>query len=225
MSSSVTVIVGQVGDGFAPIAHYCKGTVYIIIFRPLKENDDTALIREDLNLNFVHINFFNALSSYKTIKNLKKDILDKYGGIDVLINTCTYNFEADANFTDEYKANTLVNFNCLSIMKVCEILCSALKSGHSTVIYCALKYDYLSAIPDINIKKTIQDNKLTSHQLTVWLNQYLEATKQNSHKAIWGNIPYAVSKAGFVALKNIYKRKFQARGILNLLTYFTILHL
>ena len=210
--SLVTVVVGQVGDDFAPIAHYCKGTVYIISYMKLEEINLTALKRDDLNIKYVYINFFNALSSFKTIKDLKNDILQKYGGIDVLINNCTYNFQANTTFPIDIQASALVNFNCFTVMKVCEVLFRLLKIGSSTVIYCALKYDYFCAIPDNNKKKTIQDNKLTSYQLKKWLNQYLEATAQKNHEVAWGNSPYAVSKAGFVALKNIHKRKLVSKG-------------
>ncbi|CAH0731467.1 unnamed protein product, partial [Brenthis ino] len=43
--------------------------------------------------------------------------------------------------------------------------------------------------------------------------QYIKATKQSSYEAVWGGSPYAVSRAGFIAMLNLHKNTLNKKGI------------
>lgn len=211
MSSLVTVIIGQVGDGFAPVANHCKGTVYIISQGRLQVKNVAALKKRGHIVNHLNANFKKLSKLSKKVCYMRNDIKRNYGGIDVLINTATYNCDYNSNVAVHFQAKTVAYFNCLAVMTICGKLFPILRNGTSTVIYCTLKHNYRHIIPNI-LKNRFENIKLTFNHIRLFIYQYLKATKQRTYEAEWGSSPYAVSRAGFIAMKNLHRNILNIKG-------------
>lgn len=212
MTTKVAVVTGaNKGIGFGIVRGLCKrfnGAVYLTsrdVGRGKKAVAD--LEKEGLSPKYHQLD----VTDPKSIETFRDYIKKTYGGIDILVNNAAIAFKADATEPVAVQAEETCFVNYFSLVSVCNILFPILRDG-ARVVNVSSSTGHLSRIPSESLQKRLKDPSLTVEQLSALIQQYVEAAKQGTHAAEWGNSSYAVSKVGVSALTRIQQRMLNDRG-------------
>ncbi|XP_013192568.2 carbonyl reductase [NADPH] 3-like [Amyelois transitella] len=213
MNTKIAVVTGSnKGIGFAIVRGLCKrfpGLVYLTSRnekRGLKAVED--LKKEGLNPNYHQLD----ITSTKSIETFRDYIKEKYGGIDVLVNNAAIAFKSKAKEPVSVQAEETIFVNYFSVLSTCEILFPIMRNG-GRVVNISSSCGHLSHIPSEALKKRFTDPNLTILELSDLMRQYVDAAKQGTQLAEWGNSSYVVSKVGVTALTKIQQKMLKDRDI------------
>lgn len=212
MSSKVAIVTGSnKGIGFAIVRGICKrfeGVVYLTS-RDVKRGEQAVedLKKEGLNPNYHQLD----ITDTKSVEAFRDYIKEKYGGIDILVNNAAIAFKNNATEPVAVQAEQTLFVNYFSTLSTCDILFPILRNG-ARVVNVSSSAGHLRNIPSKKLRERLQDPALTIEELSDLMRQYVEAAKQGTQAAEWGNSSYAVSKVGLTALTKIQQRLFGDRG-------------
>ncbi|KAJ0171027.1 hypothetical protein K1T71_013226 [Dendrolimus kikuchii] len=213
MSAKVAVVTGSnKGIGFAIVRGLCKrfdGVVYLTSRD--EERGKTAvaeLNKEGLSPNYHQLD----VTDKKSLENFRDYIKSKYDGIDVLVNNAAIAFKGSSREPVNVQAEQTLFVNYFSLVSTCEILFPIIKNG-GRVVNLSSSCGHLSRIPNEELRNKLKSPTLTVEELSELMQQYIDAAKQGTHSAMWGNSSYVVSKVGVSALTKIQQRMLNDRDI------------
>jgi carbonyl reductase 1 len=133
--------------------------VYIVI---------TSNFQTGLNPHFHTLD----INDEKSIAELKNYLVDKYGGLDVLVNNAgiAYKVAATDPFAEQAKNTVATNF--FGTMKVCDALFPILKP-HARVVNVSSSCGYLGHIPSAQLKQKLASPTLTRQELIDLMNEFV----------------------------------------------------
>ncbi|XP_072945797.1 carbonyl reductase [NADPH] 1-like [Epargyreus clarus] len=213
MSPKVAVVTGaNKGIGFAIVRGLCKrfeGVVYLTSRDVERGKEAVAqLATEGLKPSYHQLD----ITDRKSIEVFRDYLKGKYGGIDVLVNNAAIAFKSNAPDPVAVQAEQTLFVNYFSLVSVCEVLFPLLNNG-ARVVNISSSCGHLSLIPSETLREKLKDPKLTVAELSGLMQQYVDAAKQGTHAADWGNSSYVVSKVGVTALSIIQQRELHDRDI------------
>ncbi|XP_026733552.1 carbonyl reductase [NADPH] 1-like isoform X2 [Trichoplusia ni] len=213
MASKVAVVTGaNKGIGFAIVRGLCKrfeGVVYLTSRDIGRGKQAVAdLEKEGLNPKYHQLD----ITKKQSVETFRDYIKSQYDGIDILVNNAAIAFKSAAPEPVSVQAEQTLFVNYFSLLSTCEILFPILKNG-ARVVNLSSSAGHLSRIPSQALRNRLKDEKLTIPELSNLMQQYVDAAKQGTHAAEWGNSSYVVSKVGVTALSNIQQRMVRDRDI------------
>ncbi|XP_045456656.1 carbonyl reductase [NADPH] 1-like [Melitaea cinxia] len=213
MSAKVAVVTGaNKGIGFAIVRGLCKrfdGVVYLTSRDEKRGNDAVAALKnEGLQPKYHQLD----ITSTQSLQVFHDYIKEEYGYIDVLVNNAAIAFKNKAPEPAGVQAEETLRVNYFSVLSTCDILFPLLRNG-ARVVNVSSSAGHLSCIPSEKLRAKFQDPKLTIPELSDLMRQYIEAAKQGTQAAEWGNSSYVVSKVGLTALTMIQQRLLNDRDI------------
>ncbi|XP_045456662.1 carbonyl reductase [NADPH] 3-like [Melitaea cinxia] len=213
MSAKVAVVTGaNKGIGFAIVRGLCKrfdGVVYLTSRNEKRGKDAVAALEnEGLRPKYHQLD----ITSTQSLQVFHDYIKEKYGYIDVLVNNAGIMFKSNAPEPEGVQAEETLRVNYFSVLSTCEILFPLLRNG-ARVVNISSSLGHLSYIPSEKLRQKFQDPKLTIPELSDLMRQYVEAAKQGTQAAEWGDSAYNVSKVGLTALTMIQQRLLNDRDI------------
>lgn len=213
MSDKVAVVTGaNKGIGLAIVRGLCKrfaGVVYLTSRDEERGRHAIAeLSKEGLKPNYHQLDITDKTS----LENFRDYIKSKYAGIDVLVNNAAIAFKQASREPVAVQAEQTLFVNYFSLVSTCEILFPIVKNG-GRVVNLSSSAGHLSRIPNMDLRNKLKSPTLTVEELSELMQQYVDAAKQGTHSAVWGNSSYVVSKVGVSALTMIQQRMLNDRDI------------
>ncbi|KAJ8707332.1 hypothetical protein PYW08_010584 [Mythimna loreyi] len=213
MATKVAVVTGaNKGIGFAIVRGLCKrfdGDVYLTsrnIERGKKAIED--LEKEGLKPKYHQLD----VTDKQSLEVFRDYIQNKYGGIDILVNNAGIAFGRNSTEPVAVQAEQTIFGNYSALVLTSQILNPILKNG-ARVVNVSSSYAHLSNIPSLALREKFKDENLTVEGLSELMQQYVDAAKQGTHAADWGNSSLVVAKVGVTALSNIHQRLLSSRDI------------
>lgn len=218
--SKVAVVTGSnKGIGFAIVRGLCKkfeGVVYLTSRDVERGKKAVAeLEKEGLHPSFHQLD----ITDNKSIETFRDFLNQKHGGIDILVNNAAIAFKQNATEPVAVQAEQTVAVNYFAVLNTCERLFPLIRNG-GRVVNVSSSAGHLSRIPSEELRKRFQDPNLTVPELSEMMQAYVEAAKQGTHAAEWGNSSYCVSKVGLTALTLIQQRLLNDRGKFTILFFY-----
>ncbi|CAH4032796.1 carbonyl reductase [NADPH] 1-like [Pieris brassicae] len=213
MPTKVAVVTGSnKGIGFAIVRGLCKrfdGDVYLTS-RDLNrgQNAVAELNKEGLRPKYHQLD----ITDPKSVEKLRDYLKENYGGIDILVNNAAIAFKVNAPEPVAVQAEQTLFVNYYSVLSTCEILFPILRNG-ARVINISSSCGHLSKIKSEKLRNQLKDPNLTIEGLSSMMQEYIDAAKQGTHAADWGNSCYVVSKVAVTALTMIQQRMLADRDI------------
>ncbi|XP_035456826.1 carbonyl reductase [NADPH] 3-like [Spodoptera frugiperda] len=213
MSTKVAVVTGaNKGIGFAIVRGLCKrfeGAVYLTS-RNVERGAAAvaALEREGLRPRYHQLDITDTHS----LETFRDYIKKNYDGIDILVNNAGIAFGRNATDPVAIQAEQTLHVNYFALVTTCDILFPVLKNG-ARVVNISSSYAHLSNIPSLALRDKLKDEKLTVAGLSALMQQYVDAAKQGTQAAEWGNSSLVVAKVGVTALSNIHQRMYMDRDL------------
>lgn len=211
----VAVVTGSnKGIGLGVVRALCKqfgGEVY------LTSRDEgrgkaavEVLQKEGLSPQFALLD----LGREDTILKLRDLMVEKYGGIDVLVNNAGIAFKQAATEPFGHQARVTLQTNYWENKRCCEILFPALKSG-ARVVNMSSSAGYLGHLDKSKnqeaagkLKEKLSSSDLQVADLDQMMNNFVETAENGTHgEAGWPDSTYVVSKIGWSALSRIQHRE------------------
>ncbi|CAB3232921.1 unnamed protein product [Arctia plantaginis] len=213
MATKVAVVTGSnKGIGYAIVRGLCKrfdGVVYLTA-RDVERGKKAV---EELNKEGLKPEFYQLdVTDKKSLESFRDYIKSKYEGIDILVNNAAIAFKKSATEPASVQAEQTLFVNYFSLVSTCDVLFPLLKNG-ARVVNVSSSMGHLSLIPSKDLRDKLKDENLTIPELSKLMQQYVDAAKEGTHAAEWGNSSYAVSKVGVSALSNIQQRILNSKDI------------
>ncbi|CAH4032794.1 unnamed protein product [Pieris brassicae] len=214
MAPKVAVVTGSnKGIGFAIVRALCKrfdGDVYLTS-RDLNrgQNAVAELNKEGLRPKYHQLDITDPKSAEKLRDHLKEN----YGGLDILVNNAAIAFKVNAPEPVAVQAEQTLFVNYYSVLSTCEILFPILRNG-ARVVNITSSCGHLTKIKSEKLRNRFKDPNLTIEGLCNMMQEYIEAAKQGTQAADWGNSSYAVAKVAITALSKIQQRMYADRDII-----------
>ncbi|CAH0731468.1 unnamed protein product, partial [Brenthis ino] len=211
--TKIAVVTGSnKGVGFAIVRGLCKRFEGIVYLTSRDEKRGAAAVAA-LNQEGLHPNYHQLdITDKQSITTFRDYLKEKYGFIDILINNAAIAFKTKAPEPVAVQAEQTLFVNYFSVLSTCDILFPIMRNG-GRVVNISSSAGHLSLIPSETLRKRFQDPNLTTQELSELMNKYVEAAKEGTHAAEWGNSSYVVSKVGLTALTKIQQRLLNDRDI------------
>jgi len=197
-----------------------KGIGYAIVRQLLQRNfdGDVILCSRDANRGAEALAKMKAdhnlepkfhtldIDDVTSIENLKKFLVDTYGGLDVLVNNAGIAFKGNSTAPFSEQAEVTIRTNYFSTLNVCNILFPILRD-HARVVQLSSSCGHLSKIPGKEIRAKLSDPTLTMDGLSALMSDFVASAKDGSAKEKgWGESSYNASKVGVSAMGFIQQR-------------------
>lgn len=199
------------GVGLAVVRSLCKkfdGDVYLTSRN--KENGQKAVAQ--LEAEGLHPKFHQLdIASTDSIAAIKQHILQRYGGIDLLVNNAAIAFRAGSTVPFVDKANETVGINFTGTLNLSRAFFPFLRP-HARIVMVS------SGVSDISLlEKHLQERfmspNVTEDDVVELLDEFLVAAATGNHKENgWPSWPNAVSKMGMNALTRVYAKELANCG-------------
>ncbi|XP_047516765.1 carbonyl reductase [NADPH] 3-like [Pieris napi] len=214
MPTKVAVVTGSNrGIGFGIVRGLCKrfdGDVYLTS-RDINrgQNAVAELNKEGLRPKYHQLD----ITDPKSVEKLRDHLKENYGGIDILVNNAAIAFKTNAPEPVIVQAEQTLFVNFYSVLSTCQILFPILRNG-ARVVNITSSCGHLTKIKSEKLRNRFKDPNLTIEGLCSMLQEYIDAAKQGTQAADWGNSSYAVAKVAITALSKIQQRMYADRGII-----------
>jgi len=209
MSRRVAVVTGSnKGIGFAIVKHLMQrkfdGDVILCSRDESRGQEAIARMKADHNLEpkFHQLDIDDDAS----VENLKKFLLDTYGGLDVLVNNAGIAFKMSSTAPFSEQAEVTIRTNYFGTLRASNILFPILRD-HARVVHLSSSCGHLSVIPGEEKRKQLSDPNLSMDGLTSLMNEFVASAKDGTAKEKgWGTSSYNASKVGVTAMGFIQQR-------------------
>jgi len=220
----VAVVTGSnKGIGLGVVRGLCKkfsGDVFLTARDEQRGKDAVALLEsEGLNPKF---HLFD-LADRKTVEDLRDFMLERYGGIDVLVNNAGIAISSSSGLTFPEQAEQTLATNYWDNSTACNILFPILKPG-ARVVNVSSSMGFLGHLVNSqgiidhpgdpkkanSLKENLASPELTREQLDAMMAEFVDTAKEDTCLAHgWPKSSYVVSKIGWSALSRIQQRELE----------------
>ncbi|KAI1304959.1 Carbonyl reductase [NADPH] 3 [Halotydeus destructor] len=206
----VAVVTGSnKGIGLATVKQLCEqydGDVYLTSRNTELGQAAVEQLKKDFSVEpkFHQLDIHDADS----INNLKNFLLEKYGGLDVLVNNAgiLYPMAATEPFCEQAEKTMATNY--YATQNVCDILFPILKP-HARVVNVSSSVGMLSQILDKETREALGSPTLTKVGLSRIVERYMEDARSGRHlENGWRTNPYFESKVFLTALTRLQQKEF-----------------
>ncbi|KAI1304958.1 Carbonyl reductase [NADPH] 1 [Halotydeus destructor] len=208
----VAVVTGSnKGIGLAIVKQLCEqydGDVYLTSRNVELGQAAVEQLKKDFNVEPKYHQL--DINDTDSIHNLKNFLLEKYGGLDVLVNSAgiAYAIAAAEPFSEQAEKTIFTNY--YSTQNACDILFPILKP-HARVVNVASSVGMLSHIPSKENVVALSSPTLTKASLNSMVEQYLEDARAGRHlEKGWHASSYFASKAFLIALTRLQQKELDA---------------
>ena len=211
----VAVVTGSnKGIGFAIVRGLCKqfnGDVYLTSRDEQRGREAVAKLQgEGLSPKYHQLD----ITSLESVQRLKQFLLEKYGGVDVLVNNAgvAYSFSSTAPALEQATMTTITNFSgTLNMMKS---FVPILKP-HSRIANVSSSTNILSRLTSQSLRDRFSDLALTEAELVSLMEEYVSDVREGKHlERGWGNNLYGVTKIAVTAMTKVFAREAATAGII-----------
>lgn len=203
----VAVVTGaNKGVGLAIVRGLCKefeGDVYLT-----SRNEDNGrralatLEAEGLRPKFHQLDIDCA----KSIEAMRQHLLEKYGGVDVLVNNAAWAYRAASTVPFLDQAKETVNINFKGTLNLSNALMPMLRPN-GRIVNVSSGISSLSLLSE-ELQERIMKPTLTEEELVGLIDEFIKGVAAGNHtEKGWPHWPNAVSKHGVNALTRIHARE------------------
>lgn len=148
------------------------------------------------------------ITDRKSIESLRDTLVEKHGGLDVLVNNAGMAYKGASTTPFSEQAEVTVKVNFFGTLDVCEMLFPILKQNARVCHISSLVSE--KAFPRISdvLQKRFKDENLTLDGLKALLSEFINAAKEeNIEERGWPKSGYGMSKVG-VSMMTILQQKY-----------------
>jgi len=211
MTRRVAVVTGSnKGIGFAIIRGLCKefdGDVYLTS-RDIERGKQAveALKTEGLTPLFHQLDITDAAS----VQRLRDFLLEKYGGLDVLVNNAAIAFKGDATESFAVQASVTLRTNYFAVKDSCEVLFPILRAGARVVNVSSFVSTFGWNKCSANLQGRLRNIGSIS-ELDEIMNEFISAAESDTCEGKgWPKSAYAISKVAVSMLTELQQKEFDA---------------
>ena len=207
----VAVVTGSnKGIGYATVkglADKFNGDVYLTARNPeLGMAAVAELLETGRKVHFHQLDITDPVS----IRRLKEFMLERYKGIDVLVNNAGIAFKVASTEPLGVQAEVTLKTNYWAVKNTCDLLFPILKPG-ARVVNVSSSRGSLTKIPGQELKNKLGSDGLTISELDDLVTDFVARAKNGTHQEKgWPNSAYIPSKVALSALTRIQQREFDA---------------
>lgn len=143
------------------------------------------------------------IDSAESIENLRKYIVNTYGGLDILINNAAiaYKFASTAPFLEQ--ATNTIKTNFTGTLNISRALIPLVRP-HGRIVNVSSMASRLQQV-SVDFQKRFSDPSLTEAELVGLMQQFVDDVAAGDHKEKgWANNTYSMSKIGVTALTKVF---------------------
>ena len=150
---------------------------------------------------------------YRVNECLKKFIVDKYGGIDVLINNAGMAYSDSSTVPTIEQATVLINTNFTGTLNMMRAFLPIVKP-HGRIVNLSSMVSHLARLSSQSLRDQFSSPALTEAELVALMESYITDVKEgkNAEKG-WASTHYSVSKIATTAMTKVFAREMAASGI------------
>ena len=200
------------GIGLAIVRKLCRqfdGDVFLTARSEERGKEAVKTLEaEGLNPKFHQLD----ITSSASIEELRKFMVDSYGGVDVLVNNAGIAYKYDSTASDiEQATNTLrTNFNGTRNMLR---TFSPIVRSHGRIVNMHSWTGLFSVLTSDSLRNKFTSPSLTEEELVALMDQFIEDVREGKHKERgWAKTFYASIAVGILALSNVYARQLELSG-------------
>ena len=205
MLPKVAIITGSnKGIGFGLVKELCKiydGHVYLT-----SRNEERGMkALEDLRSQGLNPLYHQLdIDDPESVKEMKNNMNEEHGGVDVLINNAAIAFKPRHNVPFKDQAKLTVKTNFFSTLNVCSEMLKIMRpNGRVVNISSSLGHKALKESSE-DLQKIFTSDELTMKELHKQMCRFVELAQENKHlEAGFTDHAYSVSKLGLTAATNI----------------------
>ena len=210
----VAVVTGSnKGIGFAIVRSLCskfQGDVYLTSRDEQCGQDAVAKLKaEGLHPKYHQLD----ITSEESIEKLKRFIIEKYGGLDVLVNNAGIAYKNASTASGLEQATNTVNTNFSGLLNMMRVFVPIIKSHGRVVNISSYHPGLLSRLSSQNLRDKFSNPNITEAEVISLMQEFIEDVREGRHKEKgWCSTFYASSKVGESAIANIFARDIQNSG-------------
>ena len=209
----VAVVTGSnKGIGLAIVRGLCrqfKGHVYLTSRDEQRGKEAvTVLEKEGLTPLYHQLD----ITDVQSVERLKQFILDKYGGIDVLVNNAGFAYKTASTAPALEQATVTLGINFTGTLNMMRAFTPITKQG-GRIVNVSSFVGSLSKLKSQNLRDRFSSAALTEAELVSMMEGYISDVKNGkAHENGWPNTHYGVSKIGETAMTKVFAREMAASG-------------
>jgi len=208
---------GNKGIGLGVVRGLCKqfkGEVYLTARDEARGKAAVASLEAEGLAPKFHL---CDLGDLATVEALRDTMVERHGGIDVLVNNAGIAFKQAATEPFALQAEVTLATNYWANKAACDILFPILRPG-ARVVNMSSSAGFLGHIgrsgnsdAASRLKATLASKDLTRETLDGLMKNFVETAKAGTHgEQGWPNSTYVVSKIGWSALSRIHQREMDS---------------
>jgi len=207
--TKVAVVTGSnKGIGFAIVRGLCKKFEGDVFLTARNEERGTAAVKElqkeGLSPKFHQLD----ITDHSSIVRLRDFLMEKYGGLDILINNAAiaYPVNSPAPFAEQAEVTVHTNFTC--VLDSCDVLFPILRPGARVGHVSSFASMFALKKCSAEIQKAATSPS-SIDDIVQLLAKFVQAAKEGNHEALgFPNSAYAMSKLGLTAITSLQQKTF-----------------
>ncbi|KAM4047919.1 carbonyl reductase [NADPH] 1-like [Anomaloglossus baeobatrachus] len=201
---------GNKGVGLAVVRALCnqfQGDVYLTARNPkLGEEAVKALNNEGLSPLFHQLD----INDQASIHSLRDFLMEKYGGLDVLVNNAGIAFKVADTAPFATQAEVTLKTNYFATKDVSRELLPLIKPNGRVVNVSSMVSVSALAKCSPELQEKFRSDTITEDELTKLMEKFVEDAKNGVHQEKgWPNTAYGMSKVGVTVMSRIHARKLK----------------
>ena len=210
----VAVVTGaNKGLGLAIVGGLCRqfrGDVYLTSRDGVRGQDAIERLQcEGFMPKYQQLDITDA----ESILKLKGYMMDKYGGIDVLVNNAGIAFSPASSVPVQEQAQSTIDTNFTGTLNMMRTFASITRP-HGRIVNLSSFVCDLSRLRSKKLRDRFNSPSLTEDELVNLMEEYLSAVKEDKvNENGWGIGHYAASKMGITAMTQVFARETDAVGM------------
>ncbi len=223
MEAKVAIVTGSnKGIGLAIVRGLCrqfKGDVYLTSRNPqLGKEAVTQLEGEGLAPKYHQLD----ITSLESIETLKKFMVEKYGGVDVLVNNAGIAYKSASTAPPIEQATVTTNVNFTGTLNMMRAFVPITKP-HGRIANVSSFAGALSRLTSSTLRDRFSSPTQTEAEVVALMDEFISAVREGNHlEKGWPNTFYGTTKIGETAMTKVFAREVEksGKGFIIWLTFF-----
>lgn len=204
---------GNKGVGLAIVKALCSkfhGDVYLTARSNERGQEALKLIeKEGLNVKYHQLD----IDDEKSIKSIHDNMVNEYGGIDVLINNAGIAFKMKDTAPFSTQATETIKTNYFGTLNVSKALLPIIKPGGRVVTLSSISSVFALKNCSKTLQREFRSDVITENELTQRMNEFVELAQTGKHKQNgYPDTAYGISKIGTTVMARIQAREMRQQG-------------